>query len=652
GNIVQENGTITNESFRDYILLGLIVNVDGVITEVNNAPSIIKQTGTDLYDLMYRSLGVSGSQILPVNNPSALSVWTSSGSVFFPGINWYDNNKNPNNVLLSEQGADNTPVSIRMLYQDGTLDGAVTVIPKSYNPTGQTTVALAGNNATIHYLYSIGIGDSTREFIMLYGQTEYGSAKVAKDNLDVNDSITVFPEVVNSMQLLGHVCCSGVATDFDDINEAWIVNESSSESGSSTFSDPDSVKWKGAQIVGDTYAKNNWITNDGWGGVVTADLTTETLVPQPFGDGRWVIPNNPTWNTPSETDLISTGIRINNITGLRTIGSLRVYIPSVGPEDYYRVIKKDNNTGVLSIGSVFNGDTISTPGWVTAVISPLLLVEGDDITISLLSESYSSTSNFNIAYIYNHEVNNGYTPAEGDIGQRGDSTLKISATSNGGSTGDSYAQLATLTLGSTVYIEQTSDSTKNVKYEILTITDNTTWFEFEVIKTEEGSAGYPDTLAAATVTFSIPIPITTDYVSITDYFLSDNSLSGVLKIGDATESTTQDAYGIDIFLREYTASQDFDIVSYMGSLSDTSSNSVSSINKYEETQTREDFLNSPNYLFDTNSNIQQVFVNGLLLTEGALKDYTVTDNGITTEVSFIVTIDPADEVSIFYFKVI
>ena len=231
GAVVQVEGNPSLSLYRYHIYLGFIVQQGGVVSEINNAPSIVKQTATDTYDLLRHKINVSGLDIRPHN--TALSIWLSDGTVFFPGINWHTDSENPNVMALPPYGSVTVAAPYEAMTQTGAITGTFTIIPDAYNTTGDTLVGLSGNNATIHRLYGFGIG-ANRKIVLLYGQNEYNNAGVAKRNLATDDDGIVLPTELSDAYFLGYVCVDGQANDFADPNKTWIVSEGGSASGSTS----------------------------------------------------------------------------------------------------------------------------------------------------------------------------------------------------------------------------------------------------------------------------------------------------------------------------------------------------------------------------------------------------------------------------------
>ncbi len=84
---------------------------------------------------------------------------------------------------------------------------------------------------------------------------------------------------------------------------------------------------------------------------------------------------------------------------------------------------------------------------------------------------------------------------------------------------------------------------------------------YDVNFIEEGSGGQPSE-ARSTVTFTIPVAASVDYVELTNEWNSSPTLNGELKIGSDSQVSNQNAYGVDILVQEYIKSDDWDLVAH------------------------------------------------------------------------------------------
>jgi hypothetical protein len=237
GVVFQSIASVVFSDLRDKILLAVVSTVNNSIVDITNSPAIIGQTQYEVKDVLLNDVKLSGSRTFPVN--AVLSVYIEQGSIFFPGANWYTDNTNPNLLPLPQVGDENTPVSFKIMYKDGSIEpGDFTVIPEMVNDgAGNIVSNINGNSATIHRLYSLGFG-AGRTFVLLYGQNEYNNATVALDRNLLDDSITTFPPETSDMFFISKICVAGNASSFDDATRAWIISDDQdglSSGGSTSF---------------------------------------------------------------------------------------------------------------------------------------------------------------------------------------------------------------------------------------------------------------------------------------------------------------------------------------------------------------------------------------------------------------------------------
>ena len=228
GSILQVSGPPTGALFRGNIFLGVIYFTSALnITEVANAPSIIRQTSTDAYDALREGVGVEGGAVFGVIDN--LQVWQGEATITFPGVNWLVDQTNPNIASVEAVGSDTVPLVFSSFTRNAVpVDIGITDIPKTYNPVDDTVTALTGTQATIHRLYRVGINDPV--FFLLLGQNLYNSASEALDQAFLDENTTEFPDETSDLFFAGYVCVSFGALDFVDPNLAWIISATTGQS--------------------------------------------------------------------------------------------------------------------------------------------------------------------------------------------------------------------------------------------------------------------------------------------------------------------------------------------------------------------------------------------------------------------------------------
>jgi len=316
--------------------------------------------------------------------------------------------------------------------------------------------------------------------------------------------------------------------------------------------------WTGKWVEG-TFEQYEVTRDESWT-MIANKTTSDRPSPQPFGEDSYLLPTVPVWSPQSSSDVIWTGLRISNLVNSYLINSIRVWLPIVTSSVDYRVIIKDNITDQLSIGQIFTGDILPVAGWLTTHIEPVWLLPNDDITIWLLTENTSGTSSFNHTWGYIGDSTPNDNPGLGNVeNRRQQRILRINKTDDGGT--DRSADLTTVITGTTIRVANLSDPTRYYEYEVLDQTDNGAWISYNTLFIEEGTGGAP-LQDLCQVLFTIPIPASTDYVEIVNEWTANPALNGELIIGSGAQSSTQDAYGVDISFQQYITSPDWDLVAH------------------------------------------------------------------------------------------
>ncbi len=318
------------------------------------------------------------------------------------------------------------------------------------------------------------------------------------------------------------------------------------------------MSWEGVWLDGE-YELNDTVRDETWT-MIANKTTTDRPAPQPFGAKSYLLPDSPTWIINSNADVIWAGLRVSNLTKTYRISAVRVWLPDVNPSVKYRVVSENNTTGVIKVGQTFSGDILGSPGWLTATIEPLWLPMNTDTTLWLISENIASTTTFNHPWNYIGKSNQDNNPQNGNIENRGSQTvLRISNVDDDGTNRSS--DLLQATTGTIIRLATESDTTRYYEYEVISLSDEGLWVLYDVSFIEEGTGGEP-LEERSTVTFTIPVAASVDYVELTNEWNSSPTLNGELKIGSGSQVSNQNAYGVDILVQEYIKSDDWDLVAH------------------------------------------------------------------------------------------
>ena len=399
-------------------------------------------------------------------------------------------------------------------------------------------IRLVGQRVLVHFLgEKVGTGPGDLTITFYYGSDHQTFVEVPR--------IIYFTDLADvSIQtpVTGEIPMVGVDDIWRNTNPAALITGR--------------MKWQD-EWVGGSYVKDDTVRDGNWTMVANKD-TDDRPAPQPEGDAMWGLSDTPTWDDLQVTDTIRTGVRISGLLDSYSVTAIRVWIPNISADAYYRIIAVDNNTGVIDFGEAFSGDRFTSIGWKEITLKAFFLGPGDDQSFLLLSENHATTTVTTEPWAYIGSSNQEIDPGTGNISVRGDqSIVRVSDIDNNAV--DQSVLLASAISGTDLTIEDAIDSTKYYKYDVISSVDNTTWYSFNTVLLETGSGGAPD-LATANITFEVPIPAPVDYVRILNGTLPLAFSQGEIKIGTGITVNDDNAYGVDLYHQLYISSPDWDIL--------------------------------------------------------------------------------------------
>lgn len=234
---VTSSGPLTPSEKRDNIRITKIYYASGVIKEVIPIPFVRNQNYATLCDFITflpSNLKIQGMNIDKVDD--ALSIFRHNGNMFTPGINWWEDNKNPNIKAVTAEGDNLTPLTFTIIDRNlSIISTGNTVIPLQWDNDGVIT-DLGGSTATIHYV----LGSIGADMYVLLGQKNYSSYDSALAAHSTDPLYMVYPDIVKSGTLFAQLIVSNGATDFESPEtDASIINTSGGAGGISGSQDSD-----------------------------------------------------------------------------------------------------------------------------------------------------------------------------------------------------------------------------------------------------------------------------------------------------------------------------------------------------------------------------------------------------------------------------
>ncbi len=236
GTVVQRNTPWSNSNLHDEICIGVVVHIDKLtVAAVNQEQSFSRHPGLQLHEFM-RNIGFLngfGNVFSPV---AGLTFQKSFGKIIYPGINYINDPKNPNELSLPALN----PVTFQYRYRDGTNGVTGTnLIPGEYDDgSGALNPGLvSNNNYSIQRVFSF----TSNSVKIQPGQDTYSTMSAAVAALSTGAFITE-QSIMDNGLLRGYIVLKGNASDATNVAQAQFFEASrfggaaTSASGVSTSS--------------------------------------------------------------------------------------------------------------------------------------------------------------------------------------------------------------------------------------------------------------------------------------------------------------------------------------------------------------------------------------------------------------------------------
>jgi len=313
------------------------------------------------------------------------------------------------------------------------------------------------------------------------------------------------------------------------------------------------------------YQKNE-VVRDGDYTMIANKTTSDRAAPQKMGLPANLLPDAPTWATPSNSVHTYTGLKITPPADrFFQIASFRVWAPSTDPDYTYTVWGIDNSVTPALWEKLYTavGDKLDL-GWNSIPYNGDLFSEGS--IFQGILETENSSANTTISGGWTHSSTGNADPdSQAWNTSNNNTTLRIDKTDLDST--DRTTELLSINAGTNVTFVDAAESLRSVEYEVTEDpVDSGSHISYSVTVASTGPNGAPLVGAVCQMTALVPIPGTTSYVTLTDGFLSFPSVQGAISLTGAFVDVTYDntAYGFDVELQDYTVSEDWDVVAISG----------------------------------------------------------------------------------------
>ena len=214
--LVQQVTFPTPQERRENIYLGKVIHNNRTsIATINQTVDFTLSPVSQLRDL-WTPIKLINTGILVTSNGANLNFNTSAGELWGNGINWTDNQLNPDNVAISA----NTAATFQYRVQTGgTFSNTTNIIPGSYDLNGVVTAIGGGaNSSTNQRIYLFPNGNICVQF----GQQVYSTLALALAGQQSEIFVTAPLNSDNGI-LIGLLAVNKNATDLSNSSQAVFV---------------------------------------------------------------------------------------------------------------------------------------------------------------------------------------------------------------------------------------------------------------------------------------------------------------------------------------------------------------------------------------------------------------------------------------------
>ena len=386
----------TPQQRRENIYLGKVNHPNRTsILNINNTADYDVSPMSSLRDL-WSPIRLINQGIIPSPNGTNLSFNTSAGILWGNGINWHNNQLNPNSVSISGK----TPASFFYRTQTGGTSSSVTVIdPRNYDVGGViTSVGGAGSNDATNqriYLYPTGVIN------VLYGQTRYTTLAAAIAAIQ-SETFIPYPNAESTGILIGVLSVrNDIGTDGQPLTNPDYAKFTLVSKFGESFGGTGGLSTTTLQQAYDNSTSPEIVINaalDGLSiqnGTGNADNVTRLL------EGLNAA-GNATSFIRADGDISGTTLQTNGFTGNTTgMSALTVNIRTVGSGTPITNLGVDILGNVVSGttgGSTFTGGTVTGPTFFTNGLTASTI--SATTYYNLPTDVYSTGGTYNGGNIY------------------------------------------------------------------------------------------------------------------------------------------------------------------------------------------------------------------------------------------------------------
>ena len=322
------------------------------------------------------------------------------------------------------------------------------------------------------------------------------------------------------------------------------------------------AKWGGVWSSAKSYAWNTMVHDSGWLMIANKD-TNERAAPWPIGLVEPDLPDAPAWSNNQHVGVVWNAHEFL-FTKSGWITQLSVWVSELSESTNYRIIISDITIPEYPEIITIEEPVLTLDGWTTLSVGANPTNIGSKIVIIL--DSLNSGSDSTVTGGWTRGTDQNATgPIVAQWNRRTqDDVIRIHHTDADSS--DRETELEGIIAGSDIQFVSTDDPNQSVSYHVNATTEFVTYVEYAVTRASTGIAGEPDVNDICTMTATVPVPQSTKYVELPNYWPTNQpsfaTVNGLQKLSGVDQTVPDTAFGIRVHFQEATISEDWDYMAY------------------------------------------------------------------------------------------
>jgi hypothetical protein len=441
---------------------------------------------------------------------------------------------------LKKYTTDQTVVDARfeagdliLVYADGT-EKNIGNVPATVNI--EKDGVPQGSAATINYTDNINVSVAA------------GVATVSADSIEIQDNTVSQGDssILNFGENLTATINTGVTTiDSNDLSKVeWVL------------------PWVQAEYPAYTMTRGGEYT------MISNKITNEYPFPQPVGDPSYLMDNQAFINS-SNTSVIYSG-HTYTFTHPGYLSQIRVWAPELTADTNYRIVIANITDPANPIVETIPEPILNENNW--TIIAANQIIVGAGTVLRIYMDALNSGSDTILPtydWTYQGVQNTTQPPAMQWNRNNQHSILRINYLDELNI--DRSSDLVQVTVGSVIRMSYSTDLAEFWEYEVTSVTNTGTTFEYGVLLVNTGGVGVP--VAASTQWLaSIPLAQPTQFANEANFWVSNEpdfaTVEGFLEFSGVPQAGQADTgFGVDIRFQELELSDDWDVVAISGASS-------------------------------------------------------------------------------------